>query len=289
MKVLVTGAGGQLGRALLACAPAGTEVASRARGDLDVADPAAVRRACDALAPEVIVNAAAYTAVDRAESEPMAAARANAHGPAVLAAACQERGARLVHVSTDFVFDGAASTPYACDAPTNPLGVYGRTKRNGELAALAALGERCLVVRTAWLYAASGRNFLTTMVRLMRERGAVSVVADQVGAPTAAASLATVLWRAVATPSLSGVQHYSDAGVASWYDFAVAIAEEGYAAGLFTLPVTVSPLATAEYPTPATRPAYSVLDSRRLRAALGLVAVHWRVALRPVIAELARA
>ena len=289
MKVLVTGAGGQLGRALLACAPAGTEVVARARPELDVADPAAVRRVLDALLPDVLVNTAAYTAVDRAESEPMVAARVNAHGPAVLAAACQERGARLVHVSTDFVFDGAASTPYACDAPTNPLGVYGRTKRDGELAALAALGERCLVVRTAWLYAASGRNFLTTMVRLMRERGAVSVVADQVGAPTAAASLATVLWRAVATPSLSGVQHYSDAGVASWYDFAVAIAEEGYAAGLFTLPVTVSPLATAEYPTPATRPAYSVLDSRRLRVALGLVAVHWRVALRPVIAELARA
>jgi dTDP-4-dehydrorhamnose reductase len=288
MKVLVTGAGGQLGRALLGCAPAGSEVAARSHGELDVADPAAVRRAFDALAPAVLVNAAAYTAVDRAESEPMAAARVNAHGPAVLAAACQERGARLVHVSTDFVFDGAASTPYAYDAPTHPLGVYGRTKRDGESAALAALGERCLVVRTAWLYAATGRNFVTTMVRLMRERGAVSVVADQVGTPTSAASLAAVLWRAVATPSLNGVQHYTDAGVASWYDFAVAIAEEGYAAGLFTLPVTVSPLATAEYPTPATRPAYSVLDSRHLRAALGLVAVHWRAALRPVIAEIAR-
>jgi len=288
MKVLVTGAGGQLGRALLAGAPSGAEVAGRAHGELDVADPAAVRRALDALAPDVLVNAAAYTAVDRAESEPMAAARVNAHGPAVLAAACQERGARLVHVSTDFVFDGAASTPYGCDAPTHPLGVYGRTKRDGESAALASLGERCLVVRTAWLYAATGRNFVTTMVRLMRERGAVSVVADQVGTPTAAASLAAVLWRAIAMPSLSGVQHYTDAGVASWYDFAVAIAEEGYAAGLFTLPVTVSPLATAEYPTPALRPAYSVLDSRRLRAALGLVAVHWRAALRPVIAEIGR-
>ena len=288
MKVLVTGAGGQLGRALLASAPPGTELAGRAHGELDVADPAAVRRALDTLAPDVLVNAAAYTAVDRAESEPMAAARVNAHGPAVLAAACQECGARLVHVSTDFVFDGAASTPYACDAPTHPLGVYGRTKRDGESAALAALGERCLVVRTAWLYAATGRNFATTMVRLMRERGAVSVVADQVGTPTAAASLAAVLWRAIAMPSLSGVQHYTDAGVASWYDFAVAIAEEGYAAGLFTLPVTVSPLATAEYPTPALRPAYSVLDSRRLRAALGLVAVHWRAALRPVIAEIGR-
>jgi len=176
-------------------------------------------------APDVIVNAAAYTAVDRAESEPELARRVNSDGPRYLALAAREVGARLVHLSTDFVFDGASSIPYPPEAPTNPLNVYGVTKRAGEQAVLEVLPGRSVVLRTSWLYAAEGSNFVRTMLRLMCANGAVRVVADQVGTPTAARSVAQAIWKITERPSVTGIHHWSDAGVASWYDFAVAIAE----------------------------------------------------------------
>ncbi len=283
MKVLVTGAEGQLGRLLLYTAPAGAEVAGWGRADLDIGDAEAVQVRVQALKPALIINAAAYTAVDKAESEPDLAARVNAAGPANLAAAAQAVGARLVQVSTDFVFDGAAGSPYRADAPTNPLGVYGCTKRDGELAVLRALPQHALIVRTAWVYAAQGRNFLHTMLRLLRERGAVRVVADQVGTPTSARCLARALWR-LADAGTCGVCHWTDAGVASWYDFAVAIAEEAAALGLLPAGAAVTPIATADFPTPARRPAYSVLDKSSLPA--GLAPAHWRQELRAVLKEI---
>ena len=287
MKVLVTGAEGQVGRLMCRLAPAGTEVAGRARAQLDVGDEAAVRQCVAHLRPDVIINAAAFTAVDRAESEAALAGRVNALGPGNLAVAAGEVGARLVHISTDFVFDGAASTPYLPGSPTNPLSVYGRTKLAGEESVQRILPGGSVVVRTAWVYAAEGRNFLHTMLRLMRERGAVRVVADQVGTPTAAGPLAAALWR-IAASDLIGVHHWTDAGVASWYDFAVAIAEEAAALGLLEAAVNVTPITTAEYPTPARRPAYSVLDKGSL-AGLGLVPDHWRRSLREVLGEIRRA
>ena len=245
-------------------------------------------------APALVINASAYTAVDRAEQEDEAAARANVAGPANLAAALAAhtgagpgtRAPRLLHVSTDYVFDGSASTPYAPDSPTAPLGVYGRTKLAGEAAALAALPGRVTIVRTAWVYSARGRNFLQTMLRLMRERGEVRVVADQVGTPTSAVSLAAVAWGLGLRLPTAGTFHWTDAGVASWYDFAVAIAEEALAAGLLQSAPAVRPITTADYPTAARRPAYSVLDCAATRAALGLEAVHWRVSLRAVLREM---
>lgn len=285
MKVLITGAGGQVASALLKLKPAGIEAQALSHRELDIGDREAVGRALAQAKPGVIINAGAYTAVDRAESEAAQALRANGEGPGHLAEAARQQGARLLHISTDFVFDGSQSRPYAPDAPVRPLGIYGETKLEGERRVQAALGARALILRTAWVYAAGGHNFVRTMLKLMAERGRVKVVADQVGTPTWAASLAEALWAAVRTPDFGGIHHWTDAGVASWYDFAVAIAEEAHAAGLLKQPAEVESITTADYPTPARRPAYSVLDRGSAERALGLKPAHWRVNLRKMLRE----
>jgi dTDP-4-dehydrorhamnose reductase len=297
MKVLITGAGGQVGRILSSDAPPGVEVLACGHKDLDIADASAVSDYIRMHAPDVIINAAAYTAVDRAESEPELARKVNSDGPRHLAAAANAAcaapasagasrapGIRLIHLSTDFVFDGAASVPYRPEAATNPLGVYGATKLAGERAVLEELPGGSVVLRTAWVYAAEGANFVRTMLRVMKANGAVRVVADQVGTPTAARSLAETIWQLVAKPDVTGIHHWTDAGAASWYDFAVAIAEEGALLDLVPADVTVTPIATAEYPTPARRPSYSVLDKTSLTSR-GLTPLHWRKRLRSVLGE----
>lgn len=281
-SALVTGAGGQLGIELVRRAPAGMRIAATTSAELDVGDAAAVEAALAGLRPDVVLNAAAYTAVDLAEREEEKADRVNHLGVRHLAAACRKHGARLVHVSTDYVFDGRASEPCAPDAPVAPQSAYGRTKLAGERAALEL--EGALVVRTAWVYSAHGRNFMKTMIRLMEERPEVRVVADQVGSPTAAHGLADALWRLAAARE-SGIHHWTDAGVASWYDFACAIREESAVAGFATGGCRVVPIRTADYPTPARRPAMGVLAKDRTYAALGGPAAHWREALRVVLRE----
>jgi dTDP-4-dehydrorhamnose reductase len=287
-KVLITGAGGQVGRMLLETRPANVESIGCTHADLDIANAEAVRDCVSRHRPSVIINAAAYTAVDKAESEPELARRINAQGPSHLAAAAKGCGARVIHISTDFVFDGAASVPYRPDSATHPLSVYGKTKREGELAVLAALGDRSVIVRTAWVYAATGANFVRTMLRVMRAHGSARVVADQVGTPTAARSLAEVLWQIAGNAAIGGIHHWTDGGVASWYDFAVAIAEEGAQLGLVPSEVTVAPITTADYPTPARRPSYSVLDTRSF-ASYGISPIHWRKRLRGVLKEIPNA
>ena len=285
----MTGAGGQVGRELLRQPPPGVTVRGVERSDLDITDAAALREVFAEFEPEVLVNAAAYTAVDKAEQEASEAWRVNVEGTRALAEAVRARaGCRMVHISTDYVFDGESARPYAPDAPTAPLGEYGRTKLEGERAARQLLGARALVLRTAWVYGAHGRNFLHTMLRLMRERGAVSVVADQIGTPSSTPALAEALWVAALRPGLSGTFHWSDAGVASWYDFAVAIAEEAHALGLLPGAAQVRPIATVDYPTPARRPACSLLDKRSTIAAFHLTPAHWRQRLREVLGEMAR-
>ncbi|MEO8811727.1 MAG: dTDP-4-dehydrorhamnose reductase [Caulobacteraceae bacterium] len=287
MKALITGAGGQLAAELARAAPAGWSVSALSRGALDIGDADAVARTVEALAPDLILNAAAYTAVDRAESEPRAAFRANRDGPAHLARAAVAAGSRLIHVSTDFVFDGGGGRAWRPDDATAPLGVYGASKLAGERA-VAAAAPGALIVRTAWVYAAHGANFVRTMLRLMGERPEVRVVADQIGAPTSAPTLAAALW-ALASTDARGILHYTDSGVASWYDFAVAIAEEAGALGLIAGVPSVVPIATADWPTPARRPAFSVLDTTQTTRRLGRAGPHWRAALRVVLGEIAGA
>lgn len=280
MKALVIGSKGQLGRALMAEAPADAVLEVHDLDTLDITDRHAVDDVVARFAPDVIFNTAAYTAVDKAETEERLASAVNAQAVAHLAAAAVTVGARLVQISTDFVFDGSAGSPYPVDAPTNPLGAYGRTKLAGERAA----GENALIVRTAWLYGPGGANFPATMLRLMAERDALSVVADQIGTPSYAPQLAAALWQMVKKDAC-GIFHYTDSGVASWYDFAVAIQEEAIAAGLLERAIAIRPIATSEYPTPARRPAFSVLDKSRTTALLGEAAPHWRENLRRYIAR----
>ena len=289
MRALITGASGQVGSALLRSVPPQTELRALTRPQLDISDARAVRSAVAAFQPALIINAAAYTAVDKAESEPFLADAINAQAPQHLAEAAQSiDGCRMIQISTDYVFDGRATEPYRPGDAPHPLSVYGRTKLAGEQAVLEVLAERAVVLRTAWVYAAQGRNFLLTMLRLMRERGAVRVVADQKGTPTAAASIARALWRIAELPRVHGVLHWTDAGVASWYEFASAIAEDALAAGLLSQEVEVTPIVTADYPTAAHRPANSVLDTRESAAQLGLKPEHWRLNLRATLAELPR-
>ena len=285
MRVLVTGSTGQLGRELLRLAPAGVTVLAPARDALDMAG-ARVEESVVAAAPALILNAAAYTAVDRAESEREAAFAVNAEAPAALARAASRLGARLLHVSTDFVFDGAASRPYLPEAPMAPLGAYAESKAEGERQVCAILPD-AVVLRTAWVYAAHGANFARTMLRLMRERERIGVVADQIGTPTWARGLATAAWELALAGDARGIWHWTDLGVASWYDFAVAIREEALSRGLLLRAAQVDPIRTEDYPTPARRPHYSVLDKSATLARLRAPRCHWREALRGMLDELA--
>lgn len=280
MRVLITGAKGQLGGALQRCAPSEAVITAIDVAECDLTDTAAVRDVLRRAAPDLILNAAAYTAVDKAESDEATAQAINADAVAVMAEAMAAAGGKLVHVSTDYVFDGTAATPYSPDAARNPQSVYGRTKAAGE----DHVRDSDILVRTAWVYEAGGANFVRTMIRLMKEREELGVVADQIGSPTWASGLARTIWGLVAKDA-SGTFHHSDAGVASWYDFAVAVAEEAHALGMIPRIPVIRPLTTADYPTPARRPAFSLLDSRATRAVLGDEPVHWRRNLRLMLKE----
>lgn len=280
MKVLITGAAGQLGRALQSTAPADLTITAIDVCDLDLGDSAAVTARLASERPDLVINAAAYTAVDKAENEEAMARAINAEAVGTIASVLAVTGGKLVHVSTDFVFDGTSWQAYQPADLRNPLSAYGRTKAEGEDAA----GADALIVRTAWVYTAGGANFVRTMLRLMRERDALSVVADQIGAPTWAPGLAATIWGLVAKQA-TGIYHHSDAGLASWYDFAIAIQEEALAAGLLERAIPVTPIATAAYPTPARRPPFSLLDCSATRDLLGDGHTHWRVNLRRMLEE----
>ena len=286
MKVFVAGSEGQLGRTLADTLPGGVDLTGGNLPGLDITDLAALEARFAAGRPDVVVNAAAYTAVDKAESEPGIAAQVNVDGARNVAQAARAAGARVIHLSTDFVFDGSKGTPYTpADAPA-PVSVYGQTKLGGEIAVREASAGDAIIIRTAWLYSRHGHNFVKTMLRLMAERDTVSVVADQRGTPTWAGSLAAVIWAAIDRDLPGGIYHWTDGGEASWFEFAAAICREGRAAGLLERDVAVRPIPTAEYPAPARRPAYSVLDCAATVAALGIEQHPWATCLQRMLAEM---
>ena len=267
----MAGSGGQLGRALAATVPEGVTLIAPAEADFDIGDSAQVAGVVAAARPDLLINAAAWTAVDKAEAAETAALLVNGTAVGHLAAAAATAEARFVQISTDYVFDGQACIPYRPDTLPAPASAYGRTKLAGEVEA-ARLHPAPLIVRTAWVYAATGNNFVKTMLRVMAEREEVRVVADQVGTPTHATSLARAIW---ALHGQSGVFHWTDAGITSWYDFAEAIQDEALALGMLARAIPIIPIATADYPTPARRPAWSVLDKSSSWAITG-PARHWR-------------
>lgn len=306
MRILVLGAAGQVGFELLRSLSglgevlAADRVADAALGvdlAIDIGDLAVLRARIDELAPDVIVNAAAHTAVDQAEDEPELADRINHLALVELGAAAAARGALLVHYSTDYVFAGESGTPYREDHPTAPQSVYGRSKLAGERA-LAAAGCPYLLLRTAWVYGARGRNFLLTMLRVAAQRDELSVVDDQIGTPTTARFLADTTatlvrhwWRSSATErtAMEGACNVVCAGQTSWCGFAREIMQRGAALGLLPRATPVRAISTADYPAKARRPAYSVLDSGRLRTQMQVVPPHWTIALQHTLLELSQA
>ena len=287
MRLLVLGKNGQVGWELQrSLAPLG-DVIALGREEADLENAAQLRDAVAAAAPDVIVNAAAYTAVDKAESEPARADRINHQAVADLAEIAADTGALLVHYSTDYVFDGRKAGPYVETDVTAPLGVYGRTKLAGE-AAIAASGARHLTFRTSWVHAGRGANFIRTMLRLAAERDSLRVVADQTGAPTSAALIAEITAQAITANLASGTYHLTASGETSWHGLAQFAIAEALAAGvpLKAKPDAVIPITTADYPTPAARPANSRLDTGRLRVAMGITLPDWRDGARQTISQL---
>lgn len=289
-QILLIGKDGQLGQELqLFLDPLG-EIKRVGRDSLDLANPEAIAKMIAEVKPDLIVNAAAYTAVDKAETEPDLAQAINGIAPGILAKQAQEIGATLIHVSTDYVFDGSQSHPYLETDPTQPLGVYGQSKLAGEQAILSTQANAA-IVRTAWVYGVGGKgNFVKTMLRLGAEREELRVVCDQVGSPTWTGDLANAIVQLSQqiNPEIAGIYHYTNSGVTSWYDLAVAIFEEAKPLGFPLKIQRVVPISTAEYPTPARRPAYSVLNTQKISTILGTYPPHWRQSLRKMLSELAK-
>ena len=289
MGVLVTGANGQLGFEIQRTVPDGIEVYAKGSKELDITNLASINKYLEQLKPQAVINCAAYTAVDKAEAEGEIAEAVNAQGPANLATLCREMKIPLVHISSDFVFDGSQSVPYKPQDQTNPVSIYGRSKLHGELAVQELMGDKASIIRTAWVYSASGNNFVKTMLRLMAEKEQLGVVTDQTGTPTWAKTLAKTCWQAcqkLMSGQPGAIYHWSDAGVCSWYDFAVAIQEEALSLGLLQKSISIQPIPARSYPTPALRPPYSVLDKTDSYSALGMPQTHWRTNLRIMLKEL---
>jgi dTDP-4-dehydrorhamnose reductase len=284
LKILITGANGQLGnefRTLAAGFPA-YEFIFLSREELSIADAGNVREVLLKHRPNCLVNCAAYTAVDKAETEKELAMAINAEGPGVLAEVCAELHAKFIHISTDYVFDGSSAQPYREDAPTGPINTYGITKLRGEQLVLEKNPE-AIIIRTSWVYSQFGNNFVKTMMRLMKERESINVVSDQVGSPTYAADLAAAIMHIIESGDASnakGIFHYSNEGQISWHEFAQAIKE------LTGSNCTVNPIPSSAYPTPAKRPQYSLLDKSRIRAEFGLEIPGWRESLEVCVGKL---
>ena len=288
MKVLVTGGGGQLARALRRTAADGHELSMHSVETLDITNSGQVESVVNVERPDVIINTAAYTDVDGAETDRDAAAAVNGDGPGILADAAERHGSSLIHVSTDFVFDGSSSSPLKTDDPTNPISTYGQTKLDGESAIIDSALQRWTIVRTAWLYDETSPNFLSAMVRMMEANDEIRVVSDQTGTPTRSKSLAVALW-CIAEGGVVGMHHWTDSGSTTWHGFATAIEEIGFESGLFASRTRVEPIASKDYPTSARRPAYSVLDKTDTWSALegtrAMPAINWRENLERTIRE----
>jgi dTDP-4-dehydrorhamnose reductase len=284
-RILLVGNNGQVGRELEETLSSLGEVIGTNRQTLDLTQPTIISKFIEDVQPDIIVNAAAYTAVDKAETEPELAYAINATAPKMMAEAAQKLGSLLLHISTDYVFDGKKNTPYTEEDITNPLGIYGRSKLAGE-ENIRQICDRHVILRTAWVYGTYGKsNFVKTMLHLGGERETIRVVCDQVGSPTWARDIADAIAQLLAA-DVTGTYHFTDSGVASWYDFAIAIFEAAKQMGFPLKVQQILPITTSEYPTPAQRPAYSVLATKKISNILNYQVPYWRDSLKKMMAQL---
>ncbi len=287
MNVLLLGSNGQLGWELQRTYPKNITLTFCDFPKINFCSTHSINQCINSTRPDCIINAAAYTAVDKAEQDKETAYRINHQAVIEIAELCRQNNIGFIHISTDFVFNGQSCKPYKTDDTPDPESIYGKSKLKGEQAVRKILGEKALIIRTAWLYSSHGNNFVKTMLRLMKEKQILNVIDEQIGTPTWANGLAIAIWTAL-DKNITGTHHFTDAGVASWYDFAVAIREESLATGLLDKTIPIIPVGTDQYPTPAKRPMYSVLDKTFFWLALNHTPVHWRAALRSMLKELAQ-
>ncbi|MFI3247206.1 MAG: dTDP-4-dehydrorhamnose reductase [Ferrimonas sp.] len=289
MKILITGKGGQLAYELSKTAPEEIKVASYSSLELDITDSDKVLKLITTEKPDIVINAAAYTAVDQAESDQKMAFMVNENGTENLALACKKNGSKLIHISTDFIFSGAKSTPYKVTDNAQPVNVYGKSKLAGEQKALDILESDAIIIRTAWVYSSFGKNFVKTMLNLMNEKAYLNVVSDQIGTPTWANGLAKFIWSLTSkfnVNNLHGIFHWTDSGIASWYDFAIAIQELSIEKGLLNKCIPINPIQSANYPTPAERPKFTVLDKFSTEQQTGIIGCHWRIQLSKMLDQM---
>ncbi len=290
-KILITGDGGQLAWELCQTQPQNLECLFLGVAELDITNEMAVKKAIEGYQPDIVINAAAYTAVDKAETDQETAYAVNDLGSEYLAKACKVIGAKLVHISTDFVFDGTQTTPYKGNEIPNPINVYGASKLAGERKVQDILAGNAIIIRTAWVYSCNGNNFVKTMLRLMNEKEQLGIVYDQVGTPTWANGLAKVIWALIERPEVftekeTPIINWTDAGVASWYDFAVAIQELALEKGMLNKEIPISAIPASNYPTPAKRPSFSVIDKSSAETLSGVNTIHWRKQLDAMLNQL---
>ncbi len=285
MKILILGSGGQLGWELLQTCPKDVHIEACDFPKIDFFKSSSIQECIFPSDADWIINAAAFTAVDLAETEPEKAHRINHEAVDEISQIAAQKQIRLVHISTDYVFSGRHYKPLQPDDPFDPQSVYGLSKLKGEEAVRHNLKDKALIIRTAWLYSAHGKNFVKTMLNLMSAGKDLKVIDEQIGTPTWAKGLAQAIWVSI-EKSLSGTFHWTDAGAASWYDFAVAIQEEGLHLGILNKPVSITPVPSEQFPTPAERPYYSILDKQSMWQATQITPVHWRVKLRSMLREL---
>lgn len=284
MNVLIIGKSGQLANELVVEKPENVELLCLGREEVDITSIESLNKAINAFQPNAIINASAYTAVDKAESDEEAAYAINQHAVQNIAKLAKKHTARLLHVSTDFVFDGEHNKAYNIDDKTNPCSVYGASKLAGEQEVASHCPENSAVIRASWLYSSFGNNFVKTMIRLMTEKEELGIVCDQIGCPTSANSLAKFLWQLTSQGNIDNIYHWSDYGVASWYDFAVAIQEIAFDNKLLPNKILIKPIPASSYPTPATRPSFSLLNASQSH--LLMPSEHWTSQLKRCITKL---
>lgn len=285
MNVLLLGANGQLGWELQRTRPQDISMDTCDYPKVDFLSTTSVTTCIETARPDWIINAAAYTAVDKAEEEKDIAERINHTAVRKIAELCRQNNIRLIQISTDFVFNGKAHRPCLPQEPPDPISTYGKTKLQGEQAVLEILKDEALIIRTAWLYSSHGGNFVKSMLNFFQTKPVLNIIDEQIGTPTWAQGLAHAVWKAM-DKKITGIHHFTDAGIASWYDFAIAIQEEALSLNLIQKETPIHPIPASQYPTPARRPFYGVLDKTSLWKALDITPVHWRKQLRSMLQEM---